>query len=246
METVTTETPAVVIPPADNGAEIAALRSELAETKRAAEFWSTRATQASAPPPAAAKEEAAEEEVDLLDVLSTQGVKGFNKVLKSLGYASKAEVDAAVNSKAAQLSAEAELIDSYPDLRKRDSEFFRATAEAYGNLKKQGVPEALAMKLGAQQAELDGYKSGKTKTVGQTAAEKESARLARIKAQGGDRGSRVAVTEDDDDELNDDNQAAIRQLADALDISVEDATKRYVARAKMGTNVALKLDRKGR
>ena len=165
METVPTETtPAVVTPPVvDNTAEIAALKAELAETRKATEFWANKATQSSTPPPAAEKAEPEAEEIDLLDVLSTQGVKGFQKVLNSLGYAKRSEVIAEVNSKAAQITTEAELIESYPELRKRNSEFFQITAQNYGDLKKQGVPEALAMKLAAQQAELDGFRSGKSR-----------------------------------------------------------------------------------
>ena len=40
--------------------------------------------------------------------------------------------------------------------------------------------------------------------------------------------------------------AAVRNLAEALEIPVEDAQKRYIARAKAGVNVALKLDRGNR
>ena len=67
-----------------------------------------------------------------------------------------------------------------------------------------------------------------------------------MKAQSGDRNSRASETEEGDDELSDNDMAAVRNLADALEIPLEEAQKRYIARAKSGVRVALKLDRRGR
>lgn len=233
----TTPAPAV-IPTAvvDSSAELASLRAEIAENKRAAEFWYTKATTQTSAPTAAAEPEP-EDDTDLLDLISTKGAKGFDAYMRKRGYASKEEVDQAVNNKAAQLSAEADLIGRFPDLRNKDSEFFRATAAAYGELKRQGVPEALAMSLGAERAELQGYKGGTIKTASQRTAdaktEKETARLARIKAQGGDRPARATEPDDeDDDELNDQEL----HICEAMGITPE----AYKARAQKGVQMGMK------
>lgn len=230
------DTPATPATPAaaavDNSAELAALRAEIAENKRATEFWYGKATAAAAAPPPAAEPEPELEDVDLLDLISTGGTKAFDKYMKGRGYMSKAEVDLVVNTKANQLSAEADLIGAYPDLRKPDSPFFQATAAAYGELKRQGVPEALAMKLAAERAELQGFKSGKTKLVDPN--DKEAARLARVKAQSGDKSARAAATADpdDDDEITDQE----RHICEAMGITVE----AYQKRAKGGVAMGLK------
>jgi hypothetical protein len=234
----TPETPAVTTPPAaaavDNSAELTALRAEVAENKRSTEFWYSKATTQASAPPAPVVEAEPEAEIDMLDLLATQGVKGLDKLMKSRGYASKAEVEAAVNSKAAQLSTEAELLEAHPSLRDRNSEFFKQTAQNYGELKRLGVPEALAMKLGAQKAQLDGFKSGKTKAPTTAAEDKEASRLARVKAQSGDRNARAAATldEDDDDEITPQEL----HICEAMGITPE----AYKARAQKGVQMGMK------
>jgi len=235
-------TPAVATPPAavpavvDNSSELAALKAEIAENKRATEFWYDKATR-QAPAPAAVAEPEPEDDTDLLDLISTQGAKGFDAFMRKRGYASRAEVEQAVNSKAAQLSAEADLIGRFPDLRDKSSVFFTATAQAYGELKRQGVPEALAMSLAAERAELAGYKGGTIKTATQKTADakadKEATRLARIKAQGADRPARATdQDEEDDDELN----AQELHICEAMGITPE----AYKARAQKGVQMGMK------
>jgi hypothetical protein len=226
-------------PQPDHSAEIAALKAEVESTRQAAEFWRSQRTPAPASAPAADPEPEPEDNTDILDLLATQGAKGFDAFMRKRGYVSQKEVEATVRAtveaKGAQLSTEAELLSNYPDLRNKDSEFFRMTALNYGELKNQGVPEHLAMKLAAQQAELQGIRSGKVKTPAQvateTAAEKEAARLARIKAQSGERQARTAdgIGEEGDDELT----AAEKHICVAMGIS-EDA---YKARAKKGVQM---------
>jgi hypothetical protein len=160
--------------------------------------------------------------------------------MKARGYVSQKEVDATVqavvSAKGAQLSTEAELLSNYPDLKNKESDFFKATAQNYGELKNQGVPEAMAMKLGAQQAELQGFRSGKVKTPTQiasdTAATKEANRLARIKAQGGEKTTArtsEGIGDEDDNELS----AHEKHICVAMGISEES----YMARAKKGVQM---------
>jgi hypothetical protein len=240
----TPETPAPVVAaavatPVDNTAELTALRAELAQTKQATQFWADKYQASSAAPPAPVTTPVPEEEVDILDILATQGAKGFDAFMRKRGYVQQAEVDATVNAKGQQLSTEAELLANYPDLKDHSSDFFRATAANYGELRKQGVSDALAMKLGAQQAQLEGFKSGRVKTPTQvaadTAATKEAARIARVKAQSGDRTAPGRTTEGvgdegDGDELTPEQKHICAQMG----ISEES----YIARAKKGTQMS--------
>lgn len=225
-------------------ARIAALEGQVSEKDRAAQYWYGKAHSAT---PAAAKpaDKAPEDDTDLLDLITTKGVKGLDELMAKRGYARKEEVEATVNAKAAQMTEEQELMSQFPDLKKQDSEFFKAVALEYGSLTKAGVPVTQAMKLAAKSVQADFLMTGKVKTPTQEAADKaaakEAARLARVAAQAGDRGSRQAVDTEDDDTLTDNDEAAVRQLADALEIPLDKARERYIARAKAGVNVSLKL-----
>jgi hypothetical protein len=221
-------------------AEIDALKAENTSLRHSSEFWAQRA-QATPPAPAAAAappEPEPEDNTDLLDLLTTGGPKAFDRYMKSKGYVTRTEAEemasAIANSKASQLTTESQLLSKYPDLANKQSEFFRATASHYGELVKEGVPEQLAMKIAAERAELDGFKSGKVKTPAQRttdqAAEAERKRQARISAQAGDRGNRPAADaepEDDDTTLTEAQKAICR----GMDISEE----AYIARLKKGT-----------
>jgi hypothetical protein len=180
----------------------------------------------------------------VLDLITSKGAKGLAALLKKQGFVSAAEVDAKVNEKAAQLTSEAQLLKDYPDLGNERSEFFKETARFYGELKAQGVPERMAMKLGAQQAKLAGIEAGTIKTATQRSADEAATRAAdraaRAAAGAGDRGGRGAA-EEDDDTPTEDERRAIQRLADALEIPLDKAEERYKARAKKGVNVAIKL-----
>ncbi|HXR39695.1 MAG TPA: hypothetical protein VN776_11405 [Terracidiphilus sp.] len=237
-----------------SAADLAALKQQLddlklssAEQARAIQFWHDQALKGGKPdkPP---KEE--EPEQDLLELITTKGEKGLDAWNKKRGYIRGEEVDEKINRRVSQVQKETELVERYPDLKNQKGEFFQATAQHYGNLKKEGVPESVAMEMAADRTYLEFLQSGKAKTPQQQAdekkAQKEADRLARISAQSGERGSRHQEASEDDDELSENDKTAIRHMCDALDISIEEGTKRYIARAKAGVNVMPKLGRGGR
>jgi hypothetical protein len=224
-------------------AERDSLKATAAENERTARYWYDQAHKGEPAKPAA---EAKAEQVDLLDLITSQGEKGLKDYLKKQGFVSADEVDSKVNEKAAQLTSEAQLIKDYPDLNDAKSEFFLATAQFYGELKKDGVPERLAMKLAAQQAELAGIRGGKIKTPAQKTADETATRAeerrVRAAAGAGDHGGHRA-NEEADDIPTADEALAIQRLADALEIPLDKATERYKARAKKGVQVAMRLAR---
>jgi hypothetical protein len=265
-ETVVSGTPAAAAPPAAAvvapADDVAALRARIAELERSdkekdsrvaehernAQFWFEKAKGGKTDAPKPAPE--LEAEPDLLELITTKGAKGLTSYLKQQGLMTREEGESLVNGRAHQLVTEQQLRSDYPDLADEKSDFFKATALHYGELKKQGVPEATAMRLAARSAELDGIRAGKIKTPAQRTAdektEREADRRARATAGGGDRGGRSPQQVEEDDTLSPDDQAAVRNLADALDIPLKEAEERYIKRAKAGVNVSLKLDKGGR
>ena len=208
------------------------LKSELGETRRAAEFYEQRAREVPAPAaPAPAAKADDEEDVDVLEAITVRGAKGLDELLAKRGYVRGADVDKKVDARAASLLKEQELLGKYPDLKDKKSEFFRETAQAYGELIKAGVSPNVAMELSAERTELAFMREGKIKTPSETKAEKERDRKARAAAQGAEGTSRTpAHSEEDDTELTPEQ----KRIAKAMGITEE----AYAARAKKG--VAMK------
>jgi hypothetical protein len=207
--------------------QIDELKEQVAEGQRTAQYWADKA-KASAPQPRAA-EVPEEDEPDVLEAITTKGAKGFDELASKRGFVRKDEVEALIANRAASLTKEQELLGRYPDLKKKDSEFFKATALHYGDLVKAGTPQAVAMELAAEKAELDFMRTGKLKPAGSEATkeEKEAARLARIKAQSaGGGGRQPAPDPEEDDELTPEQ----KRIADAMGVSHE----AYKKRAKAG------------
>lgn len=209
--------------------QIDELKEQVAESNRATQYWADKAKTA-APAPAAAA--VAEEEPDVLDVLTTGGAKGFDKLASQRGFIRKAEVEQLIENRAASLTKEQELMGRFPDLKNRNSEFFKATALQYGELVKQGMPAGLAMESAADKAELEFLRSGKLKPPGSepTAAEKETERQRRVAAQSGERGGRRSAEAAVEDE---DLTPEQKHIADAMGITHE----AYAKRAKAGVSI---------
>jgi hypothetical protein len=212
--------------------QIADLKAANGEKDRAIEFWQGKAT--AKPEPAAARTEAAEEDTDdILDVITSKGAKGLEQLLEKKGFVRKADVDATVNAKASELVKERELMETYPDLANKSSDFFKSTALHYGNLVKQGVSPAAAMEMAAERTELNFLREGKMKTPQQKQdedkAEREKERRARAGAQAGDRGVRTPAASEEDEELT----AEQKHIARSMGITEE----AYKERAKKGVSM---------
>lgn len=221
-------------PPPVSKEEFEALKAQIEEHKRTAQFWYDKANQKQeAPKPAAP---AAEPEEDILDIV-TKGPKAFDEFMRKRGYAKVDEVDSKVNAKAAALQAEQELYASYPELKNTKSEFFTATAMEYGALVKEGVPESAAMRLAADRVALREIQGGKRKTPAQISEDEKAAkaaeRAARAAAQSGDRGGRPAEGSEEDEELTPEQ----KHIISAMGISEE----AYKKRAKEGVRMAAKM-----
>ena len=213
----------------DLQAQIAELREQVTESQRTAEFWADKAKANHGAPPAPAAGGDEEEEPDVLEAITTRGAKGFDALASKRGFIRRDEAVALMDAKAAAYSKEQALMDEYPDLRNRNSEFFKSTSMYYGDLtKNQGVPPQAAMEIAARQTELAFLRSGKTKPAPD--AEKEARRLARIAAQSGGSpgGRRPAAPSDDEDSTE--LTAEQKHICDAMGVPYE----RYTTRAKAG------------
>jgi hypothetical protein len=236
--------PAAETPAADtSAAQIAELREQIAEANRTAQYWADKArTPAAAGAPAT-------DPTDVLEEITTGGVEGFDKLAAKRGFIKRDEVESLIATRAASLTEEQQLIQEYPDLKKKDSEFFKATALNYSKLVKDGVPQHVAMGTAARATELEFLRSGKMKLPGaaasaQTPAEKESARLARVAAQSGEgSGRRPAAAEEDDGELDATQLRIVRSMlvgqpgGDGKPMTEEQAIEKYKARAQSGVSM---------
>lgn len=222
-------------------AQLEELKGQVQESQRTAQYWFEQAKGKKEP-----KEPAPEPEEDVLDTITSKGVKGFDSLAAKRGFIKREEVEQLINGKVSQVTKETELLTTYPDLKNKKSEFFQATAMHYGELRKRGVPEGEAMELAAEKTELQFMREGKVKTPGQKAdeekAQREADRRARAAAGAGERGNRAPVGGDEDDDTpTADEQMAIQRLAEALEIPLDKAAERYKARAKKGVNIAVKI-----
>ena len=228
--TVAAETAAPpAIDPAALQAQIDELKEQVAEQTRTAQFWADKARAASNGNGHAPAAPAAEEEPDVLEAITTGGAKGFDELAAKRGFVRKTEVERMIDAKANQVTREQQLMTEYPDLKNKNSEFFKGTAVRYGQLVTEGMAQHLAMETAARETELNFLRSGKMKLPGAepTKAEKEAERLRRIDAQGGEGGRRrPAAAAEDDEELT----AEQKHIADAMGISHE----AYMKRAKAG------------
>jgi hypothetical protein len=227
-------TPPVTPPPVDPAIQrqIDELKAAIGEKDSAIQFLTEQAKTRAAPPKTETPADD-EDDADVLDLITSKGSKGLEKLLEKRGFVRAKDVDERVDAKANALVKEQHLIKTYPELEDKSSEFFKTTAQHYGNLVKAQVAPALAMEMAAERAELQLIREGKRQTPQQkTDAEKterEAERRARISAQGGDKGVRAAREAEEDDELSDQQKHIARSMG-----ITEDA---YKARAKQGVSV---------
>ncbi|MBM3744175.1 MAG: hypothetical protein FJW34_00085 [Acidobacteria bacterium] len=190
---------------------------ELEESERA---WAERARgrgDAGQTPPAKADATEEEPELDVIEALTSEGVKGLDKVLKKLGYARVEELDAKIEKTRTQLTKDARLLGRFPDLGDENSDFFKATARRYEGLSQNpGIKDSgMLMELAAELAEgdLGLRRASKDDRRRQRDAdlddeedrddgqETEADRVRRVQAQAGSRGRGSAREGADDDEL---------------------------------------------
>jgi hypothetical protein len=215
---------------------IAELREEVAESRRTAEFWATQARSTPAAPaqPQPQPEPEEEDDTDVLEAITTEGTKGFDRLAAKRGFIKRTEVEQLIDARATAIqtahSAEQELLTTYPDLKNRQSDFFKTTATHYGQLVKSGTPPATAMGVAASMAELEFMRAGKLSTPNGAKGDREADRLARINAQGGGAGPRrPSGAETDDDTLTPEQ----KHIAAMMGISEE----AYLKRAKTGVQM---------
>lgn len=223
--------------PEDYQKQINDLKEQVAESNRTAQFWADRAKTPAQPVAAHPAPVAEEDEPDVLEALTQGGAKGFDALAVKRGFARKSDVESMIDAKASAFTREQQLMDEYPDLKNKNSDFFKATAANYGALITQGTPATVAMEMAARQTELAMLRAGKSKPGAPAAGgadDKEAKRLARIAAQSGGSGGRgrpaIASPDDEDDtELTPEQ----KHIADAMGVSHE----AYAKRAKAGVAI---------
>jgi hypothetical protein len=225
-------TPPVVTPPdqPDYAAQVAKLTKErdeatarAKESDDAAKYWHGK-VRGSAEEKKSAPEK--EDTTDLLDLVA-KGPKAMNAWLKSQNLMTREEVQAEVNARAHQIVTEQRLADRYPELKDNSSAFHKATIAAAVELKRQGVPDLVALELAAERV---ANASPKPDAKGDD-GDDDVQRKQRAKAQGpeGTKRTRQAPTE-----ASDDLSQIQLAICDGMGIDPE----KYKARAKAGVMYA--------
>lgn len=180
--------------------ELATAKQTITEKDQAAQFWHEKATKGATAAKAAEADPA--DEVDLLDVIGTKGTKGLDAVLKARGYVSKDDVQALIADTVQTVSREGKAVERFPELKDKDSDFYKQTAKNVAALAKDGIKGVAATELAAERTYLQFLDEGKMKpaAVRRAEAEKhvdddedEQDRIARGAAAGGATGRRAST-----------------------------------------------------
>jgi hypothetical protein len=221
-------------------AELEALRNENAtlksrgeEAEGAARYWHEQAKGTGAGDKGKPAEADREDDTDLLAVAS-KGPKAMKEWLAKEGFVSGEEVDRRVETRAQQIGRETQLGIDYPDLKDKTSEFFKAVAVQYGDLRKT-MDAHDAMERACEKVELANLRAGKTTpiTTGKGKPNDDAGdddRQGRARAQQGDPGRRQSRSEPGTDELD----AIQLRICKAMGVSPE----AYAKRAKEGVQTA--------
>jgi len=212
--------------------DMADLREQVAEANRTAAFWAEQARSGATPAQPEPEPEPEDDDTDVLEAITTNGTKGFDALAAKRGFIKRDEVQSMIDNRANAIIAnntkETELLGRYPDLKDKNTPFFKATANYYGGLVRGGTPQHIAMELAAEKTELEFMREGKIPS-GKT--DREADRLARIAAQSGGAGPRrPAAGESDDDTLTPEQ----KHIAAQMGISEEAYLKRAKAGVRMG------------
>lgn len=200
--------PPVVIDPAEHKRaqkDLAAARRQAKESDETARYWAEQArnTPVRQPAPEPEKEDDFSD-VDLVDLITTQGAKGLATVIERMGYAKKADVQAEIVATRSGIAAENALMSQYPELADDQSPFFLATAKIYNQLKADPAmansPNLINYAARTAKAELalrnDGGRGGRRAAPPaeeddfEEELTPEEQRAARAGRQNGDRGRR--------------------------------------------------------
>jgi hypothetical protein len=237
-------TPAPVKKPAaekakpETDSEAKTLREELkreresrAEAEENARFWHGKAKSSPAETPKA--KETPKLTVDLVDAISSNDPVRIRQAMSELGFVDGSEVDRRVNATATTVRTEEQLYGSYPELRDPKSEFYKATAKHYNELRQDpalaNAPSLMVVAARLAKAEL---------ATPAKDDEEEDDRAQRVARQSGDRGRRPASRgsgKDEPEELSGAQRSVIAKFQEAgAALTEEGYTKRAKAGVRMG------------
>ncbi len=115
-------------------------RDSRIEAERASQYWQGQTRDGQRGPQPVPRAEEPEEDVDLVDLITKDGAKGFNKYLdKRLekgGFVKKEEMDRRIAQERSTIQYEASLLRQYPELEDDDSPLFVQTKKEYAGLLK--------------------------------------------------------------------------------------------------------------
>jgi hypothetical protein len=229
-----------VIDPAEHRRLQAELKAEKANAKTerarakeadiAARYWNEQAKAGGGRKEPAVEAEP-EPDIDLVDVITKDGIKGLDRALAKLGYVKQSDVDSKIGATRAQIASESAVLSKYPDLADNNSPLFAKTAEIYNQLRQDPdmARSSRLMEIAARTASAELAKGGDTRSKRRGAPEPEDqvdddfegeespeeARAARIARQSGDRGRRESRSDNAPEELSPLQKRLVQNLRNA-------------------------------
>jgi hypothetical protein len=189
--------------------ELKETRAREKESAASARYWADQARNAPAKPaekPAPVADNL--DDVDLVDIITTQGAKGLGSVIERMGYVKRSEVANEIQATRGADRAETAVLAAYPALADNSSPLFAKTAEIWNQLKQDPdmarSPQLMMIAARTAAAEL-GLKAdprgqrqpGRTREPDPDGddyiQDEDQERSERIARQSGDRGTRPAA-----------------------------------------------------
>jgi len=220
---------------ADLKKENARLNARVNEETENTRFWHERSKAAPAKAAAEVTEEPKLSE-DAVDAISSGDPKRIKALLSGLGFVERSEVTREIQQTKNEVVSESALLNQYPDLNDQSSEFFKATARHFHELKQDPdmarSPRIMQVAAKLANSELN---AGKVAPKGETAAERSD----RVSRQAGDTGRRPTSNRtagaEDTNELSAGQRDIIARFRQAgADITEESYKKRAASGVRMG------------
>jgi hypothetical protein len=226
-------------------------RLALKESNEAARYWMeqarTGAGAAAAKTPAPADPSTS---VDLVEAITNGDGKAITQALRDLGFVRQGDVENVVGASNRARTSDERLYEKYPDLADDQSPFFLAAAAIYQDLarrdpilKKSGMLGEIAADLAAGRerdeapAKRGAARDSGDREIDDADPDEEEERVARVRRQAGDRGSRSTAgqTRGGDDELDSTQRSIVAKLRAAGAQITEEA---YRKRAQAGVRMS--------
>ncbi len=227
--------------------ENARLNARVNEEAENSRFWHDRAKSTPAKAATAKAEEAPKLSEDAVDAISSGDPKRIKALLSGLGFVERTEVTREIQATKNEVVSESALLNQYPDLNDQTSEFFKATARHFNDLKQDPdmakSPRIMQVAAKLANSELNGGNAKRQQV------ETSEERAERVGRQSGERSRRPSTNRGAgaDDATQNELSAGQKDIIARFRAAGADITEEgYKKRASNGVRMGGAPSRRGR